>query len=332
MMGMAYTHSDLGGFAGGETFDEEMYIRWLQYGAFQPIYRPHGQDNIAPEPVFHKKLTKRITQKYIKLRYAMLPYIYTMAYQNTTTGLPLMRPLFFADENNKALFDNKTAYFWGDAFLVSPVTDANQTEQKVTLPKGVWFDFWTDTRYENNFNVNAPSTTPVINQTTIPVSIENIPVLVKAGAFVPMIKPVNNTTNYSSKQLTVHYYADASVLQSSGIMYEDDGVTYGAIKNKNYDLLHFSATNFLTEFTTNSVVSLTGTLGFEFEREGNGYANMPESREVELVIHNISNNVKRITVDDIVLSETAYIHNIKESLLTVTFDWANKKSSLKITN
>jgi len=94
LLGMAYTHSDLGGFAGGEVFDKEMYIRWLQYGVFQPVYRPHAQEQIAPEPVLHDIETKDILREYVKLRYRMLPYNYTLAYQNSSTGMPLMRPLF----------------------------------------------------------------------------------------------------------------------------------------------------------------------------------------------------------------------------------------------
>jgi len=103
LLGMAYTHSDLGGFAGGEQFDQEMYIRWLQYGVFQPIYRPHAQDNIAPEVVFHDKRTQDILRKYIKLRYNLLPYNYTLAYQNSTTGMPLMRPLFLSNSLKRVL-------------------------------------------------------------------------------------------------------------------------------------------------------------------------------------------------------------------------------------
>ncbi|MCF6192958.1 MAG: hypothetical protein L3J46_01340, partial [Kangiellaceae bacterium] len=117
MFGMAYTHSDLGGFAGGKVFDKEMYIRWLQYGVFQPIYRPHAQAHIPPEPVFHDQQTQNILRKFIKLRYQLLPYNYNLAYQNSTTGMPLMRPIFFEDEANSSLFDIKDSYFWGEAFL-----------------------------------------------------------------------------------------------------------------------------------------------------------------------------------------------------------------------
>jgi oligosaccharide 4-alpha-D-glucosyltransferase len=306
MMGMGYTHSDLGGFAGGEVFDQEMYIRWLQYGVFQPIYRPHAQDNIAPEPVFHDEITKNITREFIKLRYQLLPYTYTMAYQNATTGMPLMRPLFFADESNNALFDNKTAYLWGDAFLVSPITSANIKEQAVTVPKGVWFDYWTDTPYVGGAEV------------TVPVSLENIPVLVKAGAFVPMIESINNTNDYSSKQLTVHYYADTSVTTSKGQMYEDDGKTQGAIKHGAYDLLNFSATN------------TTAALSFDFNKEGGGYKSAPTTRDVTLVLHNMTTLPKRVLLDNVVLNESQYSFDLQSRLLTILFNWKGEATALKV--
>ena len=117
LFGLGYTHSDLGGFAGGEVFDPQMYIRWLQYGIFQPVFRPHAQDNIAPEPVFHKGKTKDILRTYVELRYAMLPYNYSLAFENSLTGMPLMRPMFFEDEADLSLIDEKDQYFWGDALF-----------------------------------------------------------------------------------------------------------------------------------------------------------------------------------------------------------------------
>ena len=95
LSGFGYIHSDLGGFAGGEQFDKELYIRWLQYGVFQPVYRPHAQEHIAPELVFHDSHTIETLRPWLNLRYQLLPYNYTLAYQNSLTGMPLMRPLFF---------------------------------------------------------------------------------------------------------------------------------------------------------------------------------------------------------------------------------------------
>ena len=211
LFGLGYMHSDLGGFAGGETFDKELYIRWLQYGVFQPVYRPHAQDGVPPEPVFQDRKTRNIVRDFIRLRYRLLPYNYTLAWENSTTGMPLMRPVFFEDESDIGLIDARDSYLWGDAFLVHPVTDPGVETVNVELPEGVWFDFWNGDRYEGETTAS------------IDVDLDTIPVLVRGGSFVPMIDDIRTTADYSSENLTLHYYADESVPTASGQMYEDDG-------------------------------------------------------------------------------------------------------------
>ncbi len=273
LFGLGYTHSDLGGFAGGEAFDQELYIRWLQYGVFQPVYRPHAHEAIAPEPVFHDRETQRIVGDFIRLRYALLPYIYTVAWENSTTGMPLMRPLFFEDESNAALIDEKQAYLWGDAFLVSPLTDPGIESHDVPLPDGVWFDFWDDTRYEGG------------QIASIPVTLETTPVLVRAGSFIPMADVVQTTANYSSESLTLHYYADSSVRMSSGRMYEDDGESRTSIEDGAFEVLQFSSRHD------------DDGLSVELERTGGEYEGMPERREVTLIVHNCVQSPDAISVN-----------------------------------
>jgi oligosaccharide 4-alpha-D-glucosyltransferase len=277
LFGFGYIHSDLGGFAGGEQFDKELYIRWLQYGVFQPVYRPHAQEHIAPEMVFHDSDTIETLRPWLNLRYQLLPYNYTLAYQNSQSGIPLMRPLFFykdsfADETNHALMDEKNSYFWGDAFLVAPVTEPGVTSWPVQLPGGVWFDYFNGQRYEGSSKVD------------VPVSINTIPVLVKAGSFVPMAELVQSTRDYSSKKLTLHYYADQSVACAKGEMYEDDGKTPDAIAKGEFELLNFY---YLQDDDTQK---------FELRRSGD-YAGKPDSRELTLVVHNQSATPKHISVD-----------------------------------
>ncbi|MFT4924643.1 MAG: oligosaccharide 4-alpha-D-glucosyltransferase [Phenylobacterium sp.] len=272
LLGMGYTHSDLGGFAGGEKFDAQMYTRWLQYGVFQPVYRPHAQDNIASEPVFHDKTTKDILREFVKLRYRMLPYNYTLAYQNSSSGMPLMRPTFFEDESNLALMDNKDSYFWGDAFLVSPVTEADVKTWPIDLPKGVWFDYWSDKRYSGQQTVNFPLT------------LKTIPVLVRGGSFIPMIDDIKSTKDYSSEKLTLHYYADSSVKTAQGEMYEDDGKTHGAIDKGLFELLKFDAKH------------ENGRLSINLRREGEGYPQMPSQRQLQLVVHHWPQAPERVQV------------------------------------
>lgn len=323
LLGMAYTHSDLGGFAGGESFDKEMYIRWLQYGVFQPIYRPHGQDNIAPEPIFHDDETKRIIREFIKLRYQLLPYNYTLAYQNSMSGMPLMRPMFFTDENNSELIDVKNQYLWGDSFLIKPVTNPNLKSIAVNLPKGNWFDYFSDKRYQGARKI------------TYPLTLNTIPVFVKSGAIIPSVKAVSSTVYYASDELKLDYYFDKSVNKSSAHMYEDDGKSADSLVNKKYELLNFEAHNVLNKNQDLLLFNLARS------EKGLGYKGMPEQRSIELVIHNWHKNNNqalfnqtKITVMSSVkalnLAKQGLYYNVDKNTLTIKVTWDHTASNFKI--
>jgi oligosaccharide 4-alpha-D-glucosyltransferase len=272
LLGLGYTHSDLGGFAGGEKFDQELYIRWLQYGVFQPVFRPHAQDNIAPEPIFHDKQTKDILREYVKLRYAMLPYNYSLAYENSLTSMPLMRPVFFEDPSNNDLIDIKDSYFWGDAFLVKPITEPNLLAVSMDLPQGVWFDYWTDKRYEGNQTIKLAT------------QLDRLPVMVRGGSFIPMVSPVQSTDEYTTQTLNLHYYADPTIKSSSGTMYDDDGVDPNAIQNKTFETLVFNAQQKQNQ------------LKISLKRQGK-YQTMPAIRELTLLVHNWSTSTNVISIN-----------------------------------
>jgi len=304
LLGMGYTHSDLGGFAGGEVFDKEMYIRWLQYGVFQPIYRPHAQDNIAPEVVFHDKETQDILRKFIKLRYQLLPYNYTLAYQNSTTGLPLMRPMFFENELDLSLMNNANSYFWGDAFLVTPVVDAKVKSVAVALPKGVWFDYFTGRKHQGN---------QVIELAT---SLETLPVLVRAGSFVPMVNDIQSTKEYDSSKLNLHYYADSSVTSANYEMYEDDGEMFQAIKQDFYELLSFNASQKEHSLTIN------------LTHNNKTYKGMPNNREINLVIHNWQKQPNSVKIDNQQGIKANW--DKSDKTLSLSFSWQHQPLTLHI--
>ncbi len=272
LFGFGYIHSDLGGFAGGEQFDKELYIRWLQYGVFQPVYRPHAQEHIAPEVVFHDHDTIDTLRPWLNLRYQLLPYNYSLAYQHSQSGLPLMRPLFLLDEQNPALMDENNSYLWGDAFLVAAVTEPGVNSWPVQLPGGVWFDYFSGKRYAGSGKVE------------VPVTLDTLPVLVKAGSFVPMVAPMANTRDYSSRELTLHFYADSSVDCAKGEMFEDDGKTPDTIAKGQFELLNFYYLN------------QDNQQKFELRRSGS-YQGMPASRELTLVVHNQNAKPSHISVD-----------------------------------
>jgi oligosaccharide 4-alpha-D-glucosyltransferase len=278
LFGLAYTHSDLGGFAGGEVFDPELYIRWMQYGVFQPVYRPHAQDNIAPEPVFHDEKTKDIVREFVKLRYRLLPYNYSLSYENSLAGTPMMRPTFF--NSASSAIDNKESYFWGDAFLVHPITSPNVASVDFALPPGVWFDYWNDKKW-----VNTAQNPKSIELAT---SLTTIPVMVKAGSFVPMTSNMQNTTEYDQSKLTLHYYHDASVKRASYTMYDDDGKSANAISEGNFQRLVFDS--MLEGQQDNERLALSASVQGSFD-------GAPKRRHLTVVTHGVEDKPETIEVN-----------------------------------
>lgn len=196
LQGMAYMHSDLGGFA-GDYNDNELYTRWLQYGVFQPIFRPHSQEQVASEPIFKDARTKAIAKQAIDLRYRLLPYNYSIAYENSRLGTPLMRPAFFLSTDSCYLKET-TVYNWGPAFLVAPVTEKGQKEMVIILPYGTqWFDYYTEKVYEGGKQLIVQ-----LNDTTIPT-------FVKGGSFVPTVSAIQSTADYAKGTIEIHFYKDA---------------------------------------------------------------------------------------------------------------------------
>ena len=267
--GVAYIHSDLGGFAGGDTFDEELYLRWLEFGAFTPVFRPHAQENIAPEPVFHGQDVMDAARHIIKLRYALTPYNYSLSLENTMTGAPLARPVSFLDESR---FTDAKHYLWGEAFLVAPVKQAGVTEQTIALPQGVWFDYWQKQKWdgEQTISIVAP--------------VGNIPLMVKAGSFVPSVAPTQHLKAYNTENLHIAYYADASVAESTYVMYEDDGATPETLGTGTYQSIIMSAAQ------RGKALSLLLTTN-------GSYPSAPEQRMIHYTVYGVMESPERVVVD-----------------------------------
>ncbi len=232
LQGMAYMHSDLGGFAGANK-DPELYVRWLQYGVFQPVFRPHAQQEEPSEAIFKDEQTKALAKAAIELRYQLLPYNYSLAYENAIKGTPLLRPIFMEFPNAKWSFVEAETYMWGPAFLVHAITDSLDSSKnksyETKLPSDAsWFELATgrlvvkskvNMTNEGNFNVVSTSKT-----------LHHIPVFVRSGSFVPMSPVIQSTDHYEDTNVVLHYYVDrgASEFNSSFTWYEDDGYTAGA--------------------------------------------------------------------------------------------------------
>ena len=272
MQGLGYMHSDLGGFA-GDYFDNELYLRWLQYGVFNPIFRPHAQEDVASEVARKDIATMAKAKKSVELRYQLMPYNYTLSFDNNQKGTPLMRPLFFEEPNNPALTTVAGTYFWGNNFLITPITKAGVTSTEIYFPKSSnWFDFYTNEKH------NAGTTDAVkVNE-------DYIPTFVRGGSFIPMIETIQNTSSYSLDNFNLHYYFDESVAHSNGMLYNDDGVTPNAFEKEQYEAVHFSSNT-----SAKSLIIKIATVS------GRNYSS--KKKNVSVIIHNISNKAKRIFVN-----------------------------------
>lgn len=231
LQGMAYMHSDLGGFAGANK-DAELYVRWLQYGVFQPIFRPHAQQEEPSEAIFKDAQTKALAKAAIELRYQMLPYNYSIAYENHANGTPLLRPIFMEFPAAKWSFTETETYMWGPSFLVHAITDSiTSSKDKVyqtKLPSDAsWFELSTGrlvakskVTMTNDGNFNVAST---------PKTLYHIPVYVRSGAFIPMSPIIQSTEAYRDTAVLLHFYVNPTVIDSSSfVWYEDDGTTFDA--------------------------------------------------------------------------------------------------------
>ena len=213
MSGMAYHNSDIGGFTGDRPTASELYIRWLEFGAFCPVMRAHGYDGLGgTEPWAFGDSTEKVARRIIDLRYSLLPYNYTMAHEAYTTGLPLARPLMMSYPEDPRVANESSAYMWGDDFLVAPVVRKGQTTKKFYLPDGKWVDYWTDSVYTGGATV------------TVPAPLDQVPLFVKLGSIIPMEMPEAYVGQYPADTIMLSIYPDPD-LRSSFNLYEDDGST-----------------------------------------------------------------------------------------------------------
>jgi alpha-D-xyloside xylohydrolase len=231
--GMAYWTNDVGGWqylpgehhpkypplldpsdarenVGGYDDYPELFTRWFEYGTFLPVMRTHGSRKWN-EVWSYGKQAEPILEKYLKLRYELMPYIYSLGYSTYKTGAPFMRPLFMDFPNDFNVINMTDEYMFGPAFLVAPVTEQGATIKNVYLPTGSdWYNYWTNERYPGGqiAKVEAP--------------IDIIPLFVRAGSIIPTGSPIESTAQ-EQKIAKVRVYSGAD---ADFTLYSDDGITY----------------------------------------------------------------------------------------------------------
>jgi alpha-D-xyloside xylohydrolase len=202
--------SDARDNVGGYDDYPELYTRWFEYASFLPIFRTHGSRPYN-EVWSYGKQAEPILEKYLKLRYRLMPYIYSLAWHTYESGAPSMRALFMDFPDDRNVIDLCDEYMFGPALLVAPVTDQDATSRTVYLPSGAdWYNYWTNERVHGGqtIKVDAP--------------IDTLPLFVRAGSIVPVGEPVLSTNEKQNlAKVLVYPGADADFT-----LYDDDGKTY----------------------------------------------------------------------------------------------------------
>lgn len=310
MSNVPYIHSDAGGFTFAER-DNELYVRWLQMSSFSPILRPHGTDldglnanlpQYPSEPALFDDPYKSIVRRYIQLRYDLLPYNYTLGYQHMVNAQPLVRPLFFDSFNDSSAVKAEDQYLWGNDLLISPVLEKGAKARKLYLPSGSrWCSFFNPNRiFEGGQWIEEA------------VTLSDMPIFVREGAFIPMSPGLTNTMQYNPAKVEVAFFSSSK--PSSYTMYDDDGQTNKSWEKRQYQLLKFSSNG-------------KGTI--VVEKDGGSYTGMPKNRAITFRIYNVAKGPQKVTVNGKAIQKS-YDGASKQLVFNVVF--SSKSLTIKLIN
>ena len=225
-----YWGSDIGGFFSTKELTGELYARWFQFGSFCPSFRSHGrtwwtrlpwgwgldtlgpvEDKNPPElSALNNPAIEPIAKRYAELRYQLLSYNYTLAWEARETGLPFMRALWLHYPNDAKARGIGTEYLWGRDLLVAPVFEKGATSRELYLPPGDWYDWWTGERQSGGRTVSRR------------IDLATMPIYARAGAVIPLDPVRQHTGEKASEPLTIRIYRGAD---GSSVLYDDDGIS-----------------------------------------------------------------------------------------------------------
>jgi alpha-D-xyloside xylohydrolase len=218
--GMPYWTTDIGGFISGGNLNDpkfrELFIRWFQFGAFSPIFRVHGTRTPDENELWsYGPDAQKILVDYDTLRYRLLPYIYSEAWQVTSNHSTLMRPLVMDWRDDLDAQNTGDEYFFGPAILVSPVTTQGATTRNVYLPKSTWYDFWTGNKLDGPQHIVADA------------PLAKLPLYVRAGSIIPMGPAMEWSTEKPADPIELRIYPGTD---GEFTLYEDENDNYNYAK------------------------------------------------------------------------------------------------------
>ena len=227
--GYTWWSHDIGGHMMGIQ-DDELYLRWLQYGVFSPINRLHSSnsDYMGKEPWKRSWAVEKVSEEFFRLRHKLIPYLYSANYQTHRNAVPVCMPLYYRYDQEEA-YEIKNSYLFGGQLLVAPITSPadrrlNLASVRVWLPEGRWTDFFTGQIYRGGQFV------------TMHRDLDSIPVLAGEGTIVPMYQDAQSNSLSLDQPLDIHVWRGNGAFD----LYEDDGESNEYLSG-HYSIIHMDA-------------------------------------------------------------------------------------------
>ncbi|MGB5942616.1 MAG: glycoside hydrolase family 31 protein [Leeuwenhoekiella sp.] len=289
--GMSFTGTDIGGFAEQPT--GELFTRWIQVGVFHPFCRVHSSGHHGDqEPwTFDDEVTD-ITRKFIELRYTLLPYLYTMFYQYSTMGIPMLKPLVYYDQADSQTHYRTDEFIFGDKILVCPILEPNAKGRRMYLARGRWYNFWDSSLITGG------------KEMWVDADIDSIPIFVKEGAIIPRypVQQYVGEKNIDTLKLDVYYMLGTEKSE----VYEDaqDGYDYkkGRFSLRNFKLTGKKNEVIITQYKSGSFITQYETI------------------QINLI--GLPFNISSITVDKEIADLDLMDNDSEKSMLTVSKDFS----------
>jgi alpha-glucosidase len=209
LSGVAFAGSDIGGFAGNAT--AELFARWMQVGLLYPFMRGHSALGTAQhEPWVFGERVEQICREYLELRYQLLPYLYTLCWEASLTGAPVLRPLLYHYPNDPQTYALHDQVLLGPSLMAAPILRPGVDHRSVYLPDGAWYDWWSGECHVGPTHILAQA------------PLERMPLYVRAGAAIPMSPVLQYTDERPLDELRLQIWPGAG----EWTLYEDDGKSF----------------------------------------------------------------------------------------------------------
>ena len=309
-IGEPYVSDDIGSFLGNSTGNgndpDDLYLRWLQLGTFQPIMREHSNDGQNPRlPWEYDAATQAVGDQFLQLREELVPYLYTLSQQASSTGIPMSQALYLDYPGQAAAYTNPTEYLLGPNVLVAPVTTPGASvAQQVWFPPGTWQDYFTGATF------TGPTTA------TINVPTSRMPVFVKAGGIIPLQPAGGQAQTAGTSPITLQVHAGAN---GSYSLYNDAGTGLGYQSGQSTQTPISYTENTAAATSTLTIGATTGS-----------YPGEPASRSYTLALTDESQPTS-VQVNGQTLAASGWSYTASSRTLRVPLGAVSTGSSLTVT-